>query len=156
MDFKGLITFLKGLSVNNSREWFQEHRKEYDVLRIDFERFVEKLIPAIAAFDSHIRIIPAKECIFRVFRDIRFSKDKTPYKNNFGAYIAPEGRKSPGAFYYFHVEPGNCFLAGGVYMPTPEMLRAIRRSYINSMILNQLRIQKNLLNISGKFILMKN
>jgi uncharacterized protein (TIGR02453 family) len=121
------IPYLKELGKNNNREWFHANKTRYDNLKTEFETFIGQLIPSIAEFDDFIHIIPAKDCMFRIFRDTRFSKDKTPYKTNFGAYMAPEGRKSLGAGYYFHIEPGGCFLAGGVYMPTSEMLKAIRK-----------------------------
>ncbi len=69
----------------------------------------------------------AKDCVFRIYKDVRFSKDKTPYKSNFGASINPGGKKSLVAGYYLHLEPGASFLAGGVYMPQPDMLNAIRQ-----------------------------
>jgi uncharacterized protein (TIGR02453 family) len=122
-----IIKFLKELKANNDRDWFHANKARYDSIKAEFESFINKLIPAVAGFDDYMRILPAKDCMFRIFRDTRFSSDKTPYKTNIGAYIAREGRKSLGAGYYFHIEPGDCFLAGGVYMPTPEMLKAIRQ-----------------------------
>jgi uncharacterized protein (TIGR02453 family) len=121
------IKFLKELKVNNNRDWFHANKARYDKIKEEFEAYVNKVIPAVAVFDDYMHIIPAKECMFRIFRDTRFSPDKTPYKTNIGAYISREGRKGLGAGYYFHIEPGDCFLAGGVYMPTPEMLKAIRQ-----------------------------
>jgi uncharacterized protein (TIGR02453 family) len=141
------IPYLKELGKNNNREWFHDNKARYDNLRKEFETFIGTLIPAIAEFDDYISIIPAKDCMFRIFRDTRFSKDKTPYKTNFGAYMAPGGRKSLGAGYYFHIEPGGCFLAGGVYMPTSEMLKAIRREIFYQLdefeaILNEKKFKK--------------
>jgi uncharacterized protein (TIGR02453 family) len=121
------MKFLKDLKKHNDRDWFHANKNRYDAIKSDFEGFINKVIPAVAEFDDYMRIIPAKDCLFRIFRDTRFSPDKTPYKTNIGAYISREGRKSLGAGYYFHIEPGDCFLAGGIYMPTPEMLKAIRQ-----------------------------
>jgi uncharacterized protein (TIGR02453 family) len=126
MNATEIISFLNDLKANNNREWFHANKKRFESARAGFESFAGKLIPAVAAFDSSIRIVPAKDCLFRIFRDTRFSHDKTPYKTNFGAFIAPGGRKSSGPGYYFHIEPGDCFLAGGVYMPPPALLKAMR------------------------------
>ena len=91
-----------------------------------FELYVLEVMGEIQKFDREAVNTAPKDCIFRIFRDIRFSKDKTPYKSNFGAYIARGGRKSPMAGYYLHIEPGTSMLAGGIYMPQPDVLKAIR------------------------------
>ena len=84
------------------------------------------MIPLIAAIDKQIGSVAPKDCIFRIFRDVRFSKDKNPYKTNFGAFIAKDGKKSSNAGYYIHLEPGGSFLAGGMYMPRSPVLKAVR------------------------------
>jgi uncharacterized protein (TIGR02453 family) len=126
MMHKETFQFLKSLKNNNNREWFDVNRSWYAAVRKGFEMFVESTIARIAQFDRDIAVSTAKEAIFRINRDIRFSKDKSPYKTNFGAFIAKGGRKSLHAGYYIHVEPGGSFLAGGIYMPSPPVLRAIR------------------------------
>jgi uncharacterized protein (TIGR02453 family) len=90
--------------------------------------FLSVLIHSLHELDQSIGFPEPKDCIFRINRDIRFSPDKTPYKTNFGAYIARGGRKSVNAGYYFHIEPGGCFAAGGIYMPSKETLKSIREA----------------------------
>ncbi len=120
------LKFLYDLRKNNNRDWFGFHKNRYEDARTDVEHFVDFLIPAIHEFDPRISQLTAKQCMFRIYRDIRFSKDKTPYKTYFGAYIAPGGRKSVLCGYYLHLEPGNCLLAGGAYHPSGEYLKNIR------------------------------
>ena len=121
-----LITFLENLSKNNNKEWFHDHKSEYQELRNEFKQYIAILIAEIAHFDEPVKYLESKDCIFRINRDIRFSKDKRPYKNNFGAFIAPGGKNNGYAGYYFHIEPGNSFIAGGIYMPSSASLKAIR------------------------------
>jgi len=123
---KNLFLFLRELKQNNHKEWFHEHKPVYQTLRKQFEQLIAQTILAIAQFDDSVKTIEPKQCIFRINRDIRFSKDKSPYKNNFGAFIAPGGRNSGLAGYYIHLEPDNCLLAGGIYMPPPDRLKAVR------------------------------
>jgi len=94
------------------------------------EGFINELIPAIRSFDPLLDMITAKECTFRIYRDVRFSKDKSPYKTNMGAYIARGGKGSQFAGYYVHVDPAQSFLAGGIYMPQPEVLKKIREEIV--------------------------
>ena len=123
---KETFQFLKQLSINNNKEWFDANRGSYGVLRKDFEHVVEIVIGEIGKFDRESAQTTAKDSLFRINRDTRFSADKLPYKTNFGAFIARGGRKGINAGYYIHVEPGSCFLAGGIYMPSGPMLKAIR------------------------------
>lgn len=124
---KNVISFLEQLEKNNDREWFARNRPLYDEAKKEFELFIDQLIPAIAKFDPSVKFMTAKECIFRIFRDVRFSNDKSPYKTNFGAFIAKGGRKNHGPGYYFHMQPGECFLSGGVWMPSPDVMKKIRQ-----------------------------
>lgn len=121
------LQFLHDLQSNNNKEWMDVNRKSYDAARQDFEQFVADLIGALAQFDPAIGELQAKQCIFRLHRDIRFSKDKSPYKTNFGAAFSRGGRKSTAAGYYFHLEPGGSFAGGGVWMPEADQLRRIRQ-----------------------------
>jgi len=121
------LQFLHDLQSNNNKEWMDVNRKSYDAARQDFEQFVADLIGALAQFDPAIGELQAKQCIFRLQRDIRFSKDKSPYKTNFGAAFSRGGRKSTAAGYYFHLEPGGSFAGGGVWMPEADQLRRIRQ-----------------------------
>lgn len=122
-----VIPFLTGLRENNSREWFQANKPQYEAAKAEVEAFINLVIPEIARFDPAIKLVSAKDCMFRIFRDVRFAKDKSPYKVNMGAWITRAGRKSPGPGYYLHIQPGESFLAGGVYMPMPDQLKRIRQ-----------------------------
>jgi uncharacterized protein (TIGR02453 family) len=121
-----IFDFLRDLKANNNREWFQANKGRYDRARQAFETFVNDLIPMIRSVDPLVDMITAKDCAFRIYRDVRFSGDKSPYKPNMGAYIARGGKNSSMAGYYVHFEPGESFLAGGLYMPPPETLKRIR------------------------------
>ena len=121
-----VLQFLKELSQNNNREWFQKNKSWYDESREKVIFLTEVLINEIGKFDASVRGLQAKDSMFRIFRDVRFSHDKRPYKTNFGSFICRGGRKSMNPGYYFHLEPTECFVAGGIYMPSVEPLRAIR------------------------------
>src|ERR1035437_6595676 len=107
------LQFLKSLSKNNNKVWLDAHRNQYMDAKSDFENFVSILIKKTAQFDSDVKELQVKDCVFRLNRDIRFSKDKTPYKINMGASINRGGKKSIYAGYYFHVEPGGKSIVGG-------------------------------------------
>ncbi len=122
------LKFLKKLHKNNNREWFKEHKKEYEAAKEEFsglltillEHFTNKVNPAFST-------LTAKDCIFRLNRDIRFSKDKTPYKTYFGAVLHPDGKKTEKPLFYLHIAPeNNSFLAVGVYQPDKEYIKKIR------------------------------
>ena len=103
------IKFLKDLTKNNNKPWFDAHRTMYESARADFAGFIQQVIDKHGKKDATIKHLVAKDCMFRINRDIRFSKDKTPYKNNFGASINKGGKKSRYAGYYFHLSPGDSF-----------------------------------------------
>ena len=119
--------FLKDLKKNNNRPWFDKNRNQYETAKSDFQSLVEGIITAIAEFDAPIGNLTPKECIFRITRDIRFSKDKSPYKINMAAYFNIGGKKSNGAGYYLHFEPGKSIVAGGIWMPLSPDLAKIRQ-----------------------------
>lgn len=119
--------FLTKLNKNNNKEWFDKNRDAYEPAKKNFRDTVDELIHAIAKFDPAVKMLTAKDCVFRINRDIRFSGDKRPYKTNMGASISPGGKKSAAAGYYFHLQPGESFLAGGVWQPQPPQLSAIRQ-----------------------------
>jgi uncharacterized protein (TIGR02453 family) len=121
------LKFLKDLKKNNNRPWFEEHRQQYETAKEDFLLLTEKLITGISVFDSPIALLKAKDCVFRINRDVRFSKDKSPYKNNIAGYFNRNGKKGNGAGYYLHIEPGKSFAAGGMWMPEPKELASIRQ-----------------------------
>ncbi len=121
------IKFLKDLKKNNNKTWFDMHRKQYETAKEDLAQFVQLLIDKQGKADQSIASLKAKECMFRINRDIRFAKDKSPYKTNFGASINKGGKKAMVAGYYFHLEPGQSFAGGGMYMPMPDDLRKVRQ-----------------------------
>lgn len=122
------FSFLKDLAENNDRDWFQQHRNDYENAWQNMKDFVQQLIIALAATDHYIPAdIPVNKCLFRIYRDTRFSKDKTPYKNWLGAGISTAGRNIDGPEYYVHVQPGNSFFASGYWRPQREHLAAIRQ-----------------------------
>lgn len=125
---KGTLEFLKKLKRNNNKEWFHAHRTEYEAALANFTELVGDLIGGITRFDSGLRNLKPKDTLFRIFRDVRFARDKSPYKHNLGANMAPGGRKSKLAGYYIHVEPGGkSMIAGGMYMPATPELTAVRQ-----------------------------
>lgn len=121
-----LLQFLQELKENNNKEWFDVNRKRYQGLRANFLDFVSLLIMELGKIDPSVQYNEAKNCVFRINRDIRFSPDKSPYKTNIGAYIAPGGKNIMRPGYYLHIEPSGCFAAGGMYMPPSTELKAIR------------------------------
>lgn len=120
------LQFLRNLEKNNTREWFNENKNLYTEAHEDVVGFVENLIEQISEFDEEIEKLDAKKSIFRIYRDTRFSKDKSPYKTNFGANLGI-GKGSSKAGYYLHIEPGKSFLAGGIYVPESSVLKEIRK-----------------------------
>ena len=126
------LLFLKDLHKNNNREWFNDNKDRYLSANANVVDFVETLIEEIGEFDEEILKTDAKKALFRIYRDVRFSKDKSPYKTNFGAGLGMgKGNRISG--YYLHIEPGKSFLAGGVYQPDTTVLKEIRKEIsINS------------------------
>lgn len=124
---KKTIEFLKALAKNNNKPWFDANRERYQQARSNFERFIQEVINQFGVQDASIVMLSAKACMFRINRDIRFSKDKTPYKRNFAASINRGGKKSIYAGYYFHLEPGNHFAGGGIWMPMAPEMQKIRQ-----------------------------
>ncbi len=126
MDLNFAINFLLELRENNDRNWFNKNKTLYKEARKEFEQLIDMVIPIIKGIDSEIDVTCSKECIFRIYRDVRFSRSKLPYKTNFGAFIVKDGRKSPFPGYYIHLEPNASFVGGGVYMPESKYLKAVR------------------------------
>lgn len=121
------LRFLSQLKKNNNKPWFDSHRAQYEAARIDFSNFIQLVIDAVQKSDTTITGLTAKDCQFRINRDVRFSKDKRPYKENFGAFICRGGKKSIYAGYYFHLAPGNSFMGGGLWQPEPGNLKKVRQ-----------------------------
>lgn len=123
---KEVLNFLSELKENNNKEWFDQNRNRYEVSRKKILFLTELIVHEIAQFDPEIGIQDPKNCVFRIFRDVRFATDKTPYKTNMGSFIAKGGRKSISAGYYIHIEPGASFVGGGSYCPPADALKAFR------------------------------
>lgn len=121
-----IFDFLSALAANNNREWFHDNKPSYIEARQEFEHFVANFIGMIGQTDPSIGKPTAKESIFRLNRDIRFSNDKRPYKQNFGCYVAQGGRKSILPGYYIQFEPGASFFGGGIYCPQADVLKKVR------------------------------
>jgi uncharacterized protein (TIGR02453 family) len=121
------FNFLKKLKKNNTKEWFDANRAEYENIKIEFQLFISELITSIAAFDPAVKQLEAKDCVYRINRDVRFSKNKAPYKTNRSASISPGGRKSFSAGYYIHLQPGASYIAGGMWQPETPLITAIRQ-----------------------------
>ena len=125
---KETMTFLENLANNNNKTWFDNHRDEYEAVKHDFEQLVATVLSSMGAIEPALKELQPKDCIMRIFRDVRFSKDKTPYKTNLGAGFSKGGRKFMGAGYYLHIEPGNkTFAGGGMWQPEAPMLKALRQ-----------------------------
>ncbi|MEO7983622.1 MAG: DUF2461 domain-containing protein [Bacteroidota bacterium] len=122
------LKFLKDLKKNNNKPWFEKNRVVYESSRADFAGFIQQVINQLGKKDASIKNLVAKDCMFRINRDVRFAKDKSPYKSNFGASINKGGRKGERtAGYYFQVQPGRNFAGGGIWMPEPIELKKIRQ-----------------------------
>jgi len=122
------LDFLRKLKKNNNRDWFEKNREKYEAAKSDIENNTAELLISLRSFDKRIPDdLEAKKCVFRIYRDVRFSKDKRPYKDNMGAHIQPGGKKAHGCGYYMHVEAGGAFLAGGIWQPEAPELAKIRQ-----------------------------
>jgi len=125
-NLKATLDFLRDLRTNNTKQWFDQHRKRYDTARANFEEFISDLIANFGAVED-LTGVTAKECIFRINRDVRFSPDKSPYKTNMSAVIGKGGRKPTGRSYYIQIAPdGQSMLAGGVHTPSSQELDNVR------------------------------
>ncbi|MFZ6010296.1 MAG: DUF2461 domain-containing protein [Bacteroidota bacterium] len=128
MNFEFILKFLKDLSKNNDRVWFEKNKSRYVEAKQGFEDFVGALLKEFARFDDGLAGLDPKKLPFRIYRDVRFSKDKRPYKTNMGAGFSPNGKLIQEPGYYIHIEPGNkSFVAGGIYMPDAANLSKVRQ-----------------------------
>ena len=141
---KSTINFLKTLKKNNNKDWFDKNKDKYLIAKKNIDETTEELIKSFSTFDKKLAGLKAKDCVFRIYRDIRFSKNKTPYKTNMGASINAGGKKVMNAGYYVHIEPGKSFLAGGMWMPPSDQLKKIRQEIdYNGKILHKILLDKN-------------
>jgi uncharacterized protein (TIGR02453 family) len=124
---KKILSFLRALFLNNNRAWFEKNRLNFEEAKSLHIEFIENLLLSFSKVNPKLKGLAAKDCVFRIYRDVRFSKNKVPYKTNFGAGINPGGKKANVAGVYLHIEPGKSFIAGGKWQPDAEQLKAIRQ-----------------------------
>ncbi len=127
MNLTNSLSFLKELAAHNTKEWMDENKPWYQECRKEFIAFADEVILKMQAFEPAVEGLEGRKCIFRINRDIRFSKDKSPYKTNFGLAISEGGKSTDNPAYYFHLQPGENFIGGGIYMPQGEILKKIRQ-----------------------------
>ena len=132
MNTRRILSFLKDVAANNNRPWFQLHKDKYLACKDDFEKDIAKAIVRLSEFDDEVAHLQVKDCVFRFYRDTRFSEDKSPYKRHFGAYICSKGKKALRGGYYIHVEPGNCLLAIGSYWLPTNILTSCRNEIMGN------------------------
>ncbi len=131
-----ILSFLNLVKDNNNREWFNKNKDLYLQAKSSFENIAQQILTGVQQFDSSCKALTLKDCLYRFYRDIRFTKDKSPYKTHFGVYICPKGKKSMWAGYYFHIEPkgqnylGGSMIACGSYNPDTSMLNSVRMDLI--------------------------
>lgn len=127
MDFNKILSFLSALKKNNNREWFEKNKPRYLDAKQQFEDFVSGMLTELAKFNKGYDGLDPKKLPFRIYRDVRFSKDKRPYKVNMGAGFSPGGKMIQEPGYYLHIQPGESFVAAGLYQPDPAYLAKVRQ-----------------------------
>jgi uncharacterized protein (TIGR02453 family) len=124
---KDTLQFLEDLKANNNRDWFLENKKRYEAFKTDYQRLVADLLDVMKPLDPSLEMLEVKNCTFRINRDIRFSKDKTPYKSHLGIWLSSGAKGQNRSGYYIHLEKGSSFIAGGLYAPEAEDLKKMRK-----------------------------
>ena len=124
---KEALQFLADLIANNNTEWMHENKKRYESYKKDYHSFITSILTEMKPLDRSLEPLEVKNCTFRINRDIRFSKDKSPYKTNMGVWMSQNKNRKNSPGYYIHYEKGNCFIAGGVWCPEPNELKLIRK-----------------------------
>ena len=128
MDSKNVLKFIEKLTENNNREWFTANKEWYLEVKNEVDKFTKLWLERLVELEPEVADLEPKECVYRIYRDIRFSPNKVPYKHWMGVYVAKRGgRKSPYGGYYLHLQPGNCLFAGGIWCPEPDLLKALRQ-----------------------------
>ncbi|MBQ4366737.1 MAG: DUF2461 domain-containing protein [Muribaculaceae bacterium] len=125
-NIREVIAFLQQLQVHNDRAWFKAHKDEYEAVRKPWEADMERLISLVSQFDGNVRGLDLKGCVYRIYRDIRFSHDKSPYKNYFSGVLGKGGRHTVMSGSYVHFQPDNIMLGGGVWWPQKPILDKLR------------------------------
>lgn len=121
------LEFLQDLKANNNREWFEANKKRYQKVKEEYLGLADSILREMKKYDASLEMLTAKDCIFRINRDIRFSTNKSPYKTSLGIGLHPGGKKSMLAAYYLHIELGQCFVGGGLWMPEAPSLSKVRK-----------------------------
>jgi uncharacterized protein (TIGR02453 family) len=121
------LDFLEDLKINNNREWFLENKKRYESYKKDYQQLVQSVLTEMKKHDNSLAHLEVKNCVFRINRDIRFSKDKSPYKTHLGIWISSGSKNKNRSGYYIHIEKDKSFIAGGFYAPESEDLKKIRK-----------------------------
>jgi uncharacterized protein (TIGR02453 family) len=121
------LQFLDDLKANNNRDWFQDNKKRYEVFKKDYHQLVSDFLDAMKPLDPSLELLQVKDCTFRINRDIRFSKDKSPYKAHLGVWLSSGAKGANRSGYYVHIEKGASFIAGGFYSPDSEELKKVRK-----------------------------
>lgn len=124
---KSTLDFLKSLKKNNNKPWFDAHRAQYEAAKENVIAIATAAIEELGKIDARYAELEAKKCLFRINRDVRFSKNKDPYKTNIGAAFSLGGKNGPGGGFYIHLEPNACFIGGGIWQPEPNHLKKIRQ-----------------------------
>lgn len=125
---KETLVFIKEVAENNNREWFAEHKPKYEEAKADVLELVASIIPELSKIDPLISAdLDPKKCLMRIYRDVRFSKNKDPYKNNFGMWFSSKSKGGNEPGYYLHIQPGKSFIAGGYWMPEAPHVKLIRQ-----------------------------
>lgn len=153
MDFNIIFKFLKELAKNNDRAWFEKNKPKYLQAKDQFDQFVAKLLQNLTDFDQSLSGLDPKKITFRIYRDVRFSKNKLPYKSNMSAGISPRGKMVDEPGVYLHIQPGNkSFVAAGLWMPQPEPLGKIRQEIdYNGSVLKKIMTDRKFKRVYGAF-----
>jgi uncharacterized protein (TIGR02453 family) len=153
MIYQESLDFLTELAENNNREWFALNKERYDKARENVIDFTAKVLDSVRKVEAGMdENLDAKKCVMRIYRDIRFSKNKLPYKNNFGVSLPTSGLKGGGVEYYLHIQPGNSFIGGGYWMPEAPHLKAIRQEIdYNAADLKKIIEDKEFVQLFGDF-----
>ncbi len=133
MNAKNILEFIESVTWNNNRDWFMEHKDWYLASYADFAGFIDEWITAMIPLAPNLKGLKGKDCIWRIYRDLRFEKNRMcPYKEWIGGWLAPGGKKSQNAGYYLHLQPGHCMFAAGMWDPNPELLKALRQDIFDN------------------------
>lgn len=124
---KDTLDFLADLKANNNRDWFLDNKKRYELVKKDYHQLVASFLDAMKPLDPSLEMLEVKNCTFRINRDVRFAKDKSPYKTNLGVWLSAGAKNAEASGYYLHIENGTSFVGGGLYCPQPDQLQKIRK-----------------------------